>query len=384
VILYRTNAQSRPFEEKLRQQNIPYQIIGGISFYQRKEIKDLLAYLKLLVNPRDDISFLRVINYPKRGIGAKTIETIAHLARQNNESQYEVVRTAATHPELSGKLRRMQPFAELIEAFRVRAEQEPVDLLTENLVTELRLLEEILNEDPATGQTRVENIEAFIEGAAEYARQHAEAHLADYLSEISLFTDIDTYSAIDNKLTLMTLHAAKGLEFDTVYMVGLEEGLFPLQRTITEPPELEEERRLFYVGATRARQRLVLSTASVRFRFGEVQSLPSRFVREIPNELIERTDLRTARRYEFDRPTASARGAHGGSGAHAEETTGVHYAYDEEEMYRVGRIVAHPTFGRGKIMKVEGFGDSLRLEIMFTGIGVKKIMARFAKLKVVG
>ncbi len=380
VILYRTNAQSRPFEEKLRQQNIPYQIVGGISFYQRKEIKDLLAYLKLLVNPRDDVSFLRVINYPKRGIGAKTIETISQLAQQHEVTRYEIVRTAETHPELSGKLRRLQPFAELMETFRAKIEKEPVDLLTENLVTELRLLEEIQNEDPVSGQTRVENIEAFIEGAAEYARQHADANLADYLSEISLFTDIDAYSAIENKLTLMTLHAAKGLEFDTVYMVGLEEGLFPLQRTITEPQELEEERRLFYVGATRARRRLVLSTASMRFRFGEVQSVPSRFVREIPKALMTTVDLRSARRYEFDRPVVPSRKAH----AHSDETSGVHYVYDDEEMYRVGRIVTHPTFGRGKIVKAEGFGDSLRLEIMFTGIGVKKIMARFAKLKVVG
>ncbi|HVP07045.1 MAG TPA: 3'-5' exonuclease, partial [Candidatus Acidoferrum sp.] len=213
---------------------------------------------------------------------------------------------------------------------------------------------------------------------------HPEPRLAEYLAEISLFTDLDMYREVEDKLTMMTLHSAKGLEYDTVFIVGLEEGLFPLQRTIDQPMELEEERRLFYVGATRARKHLYLSSATTRFRFGEVMSVPSRFIKEVAADLINRQDFRDRNSFDY--------GDEGGRiapatispvryGSDSGERT---YHYEENETFQVGRLVAHPTFGRGRIVKAEGFGDSLRLEIMFTGIGVKKIMAKFAKLKVVG
>jgi len=379
-ILYRTNAQSRSFEEQLRRENIPYQIIGGISFYQRKEIKDIIAYLKLIANPSDDIAFERVVNYPKRGIGQKTIAQLAEAARAQGKSYYEAARTAAGTPELSGKTARLDSFVSIIEKYREQKDSRPIDLLLQDLVTEIGIIEDVLAEDPVIGQTRIDNIEAFIEGAAEFARTNGEAMLDSYLSSISLFTDQDSYNEIEDKLTLMTIHSAKGLEFATVFMVGLEEGLFPLQRAVGEPTELEEERRLFYVGATRARQRLYLSTAAMRFRFGEVMSIPSRFIKEIPDELIEHRDFRQSRRYEYGADTAPRRPMRPRESA----PTGVHYEFEEEEVLRVGRMVQHPTFGRGKILNAEGFGDSLRLEIMFAGIGVKKIMAKYAKLKIVG
>jgi DNA helicase-2/ATP-dependent DNA helicase PcrA len=377
AILYRTNAQSRPLEEQLRRRNIPYQVFGGISFYQRKEIKDLLAYLRLLVNPSDDVAFARVINYPKRGIGAKTISVVAAFARDNGLSLCQVAGKANQYHELSGKLNRIGPFMELIERYRTRVLEEPVDLVTQDLVEELKLIPELMADDPIVGQTRVENIEAFIEGVAEYSRAHAEPRLSEYLQEISLFTDQDTYNDTDDKVTLMTVHSAKGLEYDTIFMVGMEEGRFPLQRAISEPEQLEEERRLFYVGVTRARKQVCLSLATIRYQFGEVESIPSRFVREIPGELLETTDLRRQSHYERQRARPAA-------AASTSSTGGTYYEYEGEEMYREGRIVAHPTFGRGKIVKSEGFGDSLRLEIMFSGLGIKKIMAKFARLKVIG
>jgi len=377
AILYRTNAQSRPLEEQLRRRNIPYQVFGGISFYQRKEIKDLLAYLRLLVNPSDDVAFARVINYPKRGIGAKTISVITAFARDNGLSMCQVAGKANQYPELSGKLNRIGPFMELIERYRARVLEEPVDLVTQDLVEELKLIPELMTDDPIVGQTRVENIEAFIEGVAEYSRAHAEPRLSEYLQEISLFTDQDTYRDTDEKVTLMTVHSAKGLEYDTIFMVGMEEGRFPLQRAISEPEQLEEERRLFYVGVTRARKQVCLSLATIRYQFGEVESIPSRFVREIPGELLETTDLRRQSQYERQRTRPAAV-------ASTSSTGGTYYEYEGEEMYRAGRIVAHPTFGRGKIVKSEGFGDSLRLEIMFSGLGIKKIMAKYARLKVIG
>ena len=377
VVLYRTNAQSRPFEEELRRRSIAYQIVGGISFYQRKEIKDLVAYLKLIANPSDDISFERIVNYPKRGIGQKSLDQITQSARERGVSAYMAAREFSLNLELTSRADKLAPFVELIEKYRARKDTAPIDLLAQDLVAEINLISELLSEDEVLGSSRVENIEAFIEGAATFARANGEALLDNYLAEISLYTDIDAYREIEDKLTLMTIHSAKGLEYDTVFMVGLEEGLFPLQRTVTEPQELEEERRLFYVGATRARKKLYLTTAMSRFRFGEVLSVPSRFIQEIPEELLDAYDLRSYR------PAAPRASTPAGTATGA-APTGVYYEYEGDELMRPGRLVEHPTFGRGKIIKAEGFGDSLRLEVMFSGLGVKKIMAKYARLKVVG
>lgn len=387
AVLYRTNAQSRAFEEQLRRRNLPYQIVGGISFYQRKEVKDIMAYLRLIANPKDDVSFGRIINYPKRAIGNKSVEQIVQAARKLGLSNYELVSTNLDAAELGTRAKRVLPFVELIEKYRAQRDSSPIDLLTEELIEDLKLIEEHQSEDKITGQTRIENVEALIEGMAEFARSNGEATLATYLSEISLFTDLDAYADEESKVTMMTIHAAKGLEYDTVFMVGLEEGLFPLQRTIDNEMELEEERRLFYVGATRARKRLYLASAAVRHRFGEVTSIPSRFLREIPKELVDTIDLRSGIRLR--RPEPARQTSMFGSAPKAENISapeGVHYEYEHEglEGLKLGRIVQHPTFGRGKVVTIEGFGESLRLEIVFSGIGLKKIMAKYARLKLIG
>ncbi len=386
AILYRTNAQSRPFEEQLRINNIPYQIFGGISFYQRKEIKDLMAYLKLIINNKDDISFQRVVNYPKRGIGQKTIETISETARLNSISFLDVVEHIDEYPMLAARSGKLRQFGDVIIKFRFQQEGTPIDLLAGELIDEIKLFDYLKEEDEVQGQTRIENIEAFIEGMAEYARQNHHSTLADYLAEISLFTDMDSYREIEDKISMMTIHSAKGLEYDSIYLVGLEEGLFPLGNAINDPMGIEEERRLFYVGATRARKKLSISSATSRYRFGEVESMPSRFLKEISKELLERKDLRTHRHYEYSgQPNQSSLFGNKQRKPKPEPVPqGIHYDYEEEEIMRVGRIVMHPSFGRGKIIKVEGFGESLRLEILFTGIGLKKIMAKFAKLKIIG
>jgi len=385
VILYRTNAQSRAFEEQLRRNSIPYQIFGGISFYQRKEIKDLMAYLKLIANPKDDIAFQRIVNYPKRGIGDKTVSDIAKLATAEKLSFFELVQKINEHPALSHRAKKLKEFVSVIDKYRNEKDKRPVDLLVQDLVDELKIIDDLLSEDMIIGQTKVENVESFIEGAAEYARHNGDASLDNYLAEISLFTDLDTYSEIEDKITMMTIHSAKGLEYDTVFLVGLEEGLFPLGQTISEPMQLEEERRLFYVGATRARKQLVLSSAARRYRFGEVASVPSRFIAEIPKEYVEEIDFRTSRYFEYDNAGQSAQPLFSHKRhSNSSNDKGVHYVYEENEVFRSGRIVQHPTFGRGKIVKTEGLGESLILEIMFTGRGVKKIMAKYAKLKVVG
>ncbi|HPM38346.1 MAG TPA: UvrD-helicase domain-containing protein [candidate division Zixibacteria bacterium] len=387
VILYRTNAQSRAFEEQLRRRAIPYQIVGGISFYQRKEIKDLLAYLKLIVNPKDDISFGRIVNYPKRGLGDKSLADLGELTAREGKSLYETA--TLPDPDLSGlgarAVRQLRSFTALIERYREQQDAVSTDLLVGDLIRDLGLLEAIrAEEEEIVAATRIENLEAFIGGVADYTRHRPHATLAEYLAEISLFTDIDEYNESEDKLALMSVHSAKGLEFDTVFIVGLEEGLFPLARTVGEEMELEEERRLFYVGSTRARHKLYLASATARFRFGQSVSIPSRFIKEVPDHLIERTDFRTNRHYELvsagDRP-ATARDLPLGR-LPAEE--GVHYEYEEEEALRVGRLVRHPTFGRGKVLKVEGRGESLMLEIHFQGLGVKRVMAKYARLTVIG
>jgi len=381
VILYRTNAQSRPFEEALRRKNIPYQIIGGISFYQRKEIKDVMAYLKLIANIKDDISFQRIVNYPRRGIGATSINKLASFARKNGKSLYEASLVVDQCIELGSRPKKiLTDFAKLIEKFLELKNNLDIAELTQQLVDDLRLLEQLVSEDPLVGQGRVENVEEFISAAREFTGSFAEPNLDNFLAEISLYTDLDQYRDIDEKLTLMTLHSAKGLEFDSVYLVGLEEGLFPLGRAIENENELEEERRLFYVGATRARKYLQLSMATVRNRFGEMESIPSRFIKELPPSLVETLDQRSHHRREYE----TVRSVGSILGRDKTPAGGVHYEYEPEEVMRAGRIVQHKTFGRGKVLKVDGAGEAMRLEIYFTGVGLKKVLAKYANLKIVG
>lgn len=381
VILYRTNAQSRAFEDILRRHSIPYQIIGGVSFYQRKEIKDLVAYLKLLANPRDDVSFQRIINYPKRGLGDSTIELLTNLAREKRKPLYQICLDCENTAELKERPRKtIGRFVELMESFMGRKVTLDIGALTQELVDELHLIECLIEEDPLTGENRVENIEEFVAAAREFASAGPEPTLENFLAEISLYTDIDQYKEIEDKLTLMTLHAAKGLEFKAVFMVGLEEGLFPLARAIENPMELEEERRLFYVGATRAKRNLCLSMAAMRNRFGEMETIPSRFLKELPPVLVETNDLRSGRHANHEVPAPLKVNVTRKTIPDGERR----YEFEAEEILRPGRIVQHPTFGWGKIIKSEGTGEGLRLDIFFTGVGLKKIMAKFAKLKIVG
>jgi len=379
AILYRTNAQSRAFEEYLRKRNIPYQIFGSVSFYQRKEIKDIIAYLKLLANGNDDVSFQRIVNYPKRGIGETSLIRLREFAAKKNISLFKACERLDECTELGNRPKNLlSKFVELLKPFIERKDSLDIGTLTKELVDTLGLSLLLIEEDPAMGQSRVENIDEFIAAAVEFAGSSTEPTLDKFLAEISLYTDLDAYNEIEDKLSLMTLHSAKGLEFMAVFMVGLEDGLFPLGRAIEDPLELEEERRLFYVGATRAKRNLFLSMAANRGRYGEMGAIPSRFIKELPPGLVETTDNRS---YRSEKSYNSYR-----SRPKPKEPvpTGVYYEYEEEEILRPGCIVQHPTFGRGKVTGVEGAGESLRLEIFFTGVGQKKIMAKFARLKVIG
>ncbi|MCH9031619.1 MAG: UvrD-helicase domain-containing protein [candidate division Zixibacteria bacterium] len=394
VILYRTNAQSRAFEDALIRRKIPYQIVGGVSFYQRKEIKDLIAYLKLIANPLDDVSFERILNYPRRSLGDTTLRKIRARATSRNTSML----STASDPEFIADLpprsaNSLSKFAELVREISRMSDSGgkliSIDEIIEDIVKSVKMIEELKrDEGDVLAQSRIENIDELINAAREYSEKNPDSKLPGFLEEISLYTDLDSYVEDEAKLTLMTIHSAKGLEYDSVFLVGLEEKLFPLMMAYDDPSQMEEERRLFYVAVTRAKRRLTLSAARLRFRFGETESAPSRFLREVPKHLQEIVDKR---QLGWPSSTSQIRNGRGDRDVgfredtfHKKRESGITYEYEEEEIMREGRVVRHGVFGRGVVLSVEGRGEQMKIEIMFSGLGKKTLLAKYAKLKVVG
>jgi len=378
VILYRTNAQSRAFEDVLRRENTAYQIIGGVSFYQRKEIKDIVAYLKLISNLRDEASFVRIVNFPKRTLGDTSLEKLTTHARQNSLSLFDAAAAADAIDALSARAQgAFKKFADMILSFQKDARLFPIDRFIQKVIDEAGLTQALTEEDPITGETRRENLDEFVAAAQDFFHVNPDPTLDNFLADITLYTDLDSFQETEDKLTLMTLHNAKGLEFDLVFITGLEDGLFPLARSFDQPMEMEEERRLLYVGATRARKELVLTGARFRYRFGGEESVPSRFLAEIPGEYIEKIDRRSYR-YEFGPTHVQPRRSTVSS-----NPDGVYYEYEDGEGMRPGCIVVHPKFGQGRVLKVEGFGEHMRIDVDFASVGPKKLIAKYANLKVV-
>jgi DNA helicase-2/ATP-dependent DNA helicase PcrA len=265
----------------------------------------------------------------------------------------------------------------MISRFKEESETLPIDRLIQKIIDDTGLNQAMIDDDPVTGEARVENIDEFAAAATDFFHTNPDPTLDNFLAEITLYTDLDNYQETDDKLTLMTLHNAKGLEFDSVFVTGMEDGLFPLARSFDEPAELEEERRLLYVGATRSRKELTLTAARYRYRFGGTESVPSRFLKEIPPDLVEKIDRRSYR-YEFG-PTRDRTA----KPSKPTRPDGVYYEYEEGEGMRPGNIVLHPKFGQGKVIKVEGMGEEMRLDIDFASVGPKKLIAKYAKLTVI-
>jgi len=407
AVLYRTNAQSRSMEEALRRGGIPYRIVGGISFYQRKEIKDALAYLRLVVNPHDDASLMRAINTPTRGIGAKTMEQLRAYANAHNAPLWD----AARHPEeagLSGRAAKaVGGFAEMILEHTNQSRDLPADEATRNLIQASGLLQSLRDENTPEALVRLENIHELLNAVAEFVEGGEGRTLSTFLQEVSLVADIDSLEEDDNRVTLMTLHASKGLEFKVVFISGLEDGLFPLAAAAQDPKELEEERRLFYVGATRAEESLFLSFARTRYRFGEQQSsVRSRFLDEVDVEDVIMTESGRAFQSKKGRFTMDGRGdgsgrstRYGGMDPHyyrqslsgeskkpaRQHDAGRRVVYDEGILPIVPGIeVEHATFGVGKVIAMEGQGDRTTATVFFPDIGQKKLKLKFARLQVVG
>ena len=385
AVLYRTNAQSRLFEEKFLLANIPYKIVGGVNFYGRKEIKDLLAYMKTVDNSLDDLAVQRIINVPKRGIGAATIGKVEAYAAEQDIHFYDALLEADYIPGLGRAAAKIRPFTLFIQSLRSQLEYLSVKELLEKIIEDTGYVKELEAEDTEEARARIENIDEFISKAADYEASAAEPSLSGFLQEVALVADIDSVDDSSDYVLLMTLHSAKGLEFNEVYMAGMEDGLFPSYMTITgdDPSELEEERRLCYVGITRARKKLTLTAARQRMIRGETQySKTSRFVREIPRELIDLGRDGTTE-HTFKKPELF-----GGAEVPRKKYTAETFKPRQFTVtkansldYGVGDTVRHVKFGVGVVQSIAEGGRDYEVTVDFDRFGVKRMFASFAKLK---
>jgi DNA helicase II / ATP-dependent DNA helicase PcrA len=406
AILYRTNRQSRAFEEVLRKLNLPYKIYGGISFYQRKEIKDLLAYFRLTANPRDEEALKRVINYPKRGIGKTSIENLIIASTKYGVSMFDIIQDFNAYPvALNGPTKtKMQEFATMIESFHAQLNKMQAYDLAYHIAKSSGVLKDLYNEKDKGPEEveRYQNIEELLNGIKAFTAQQDVDELktlSEFMIDVALLTDADSDKEEDkNKITLMTIHSSKGLEFPHVYLVGVEENLFPSQMSLNTRSELEEERRLFYVAVTRAEKTCTISYAASRFVFGSLTSSePSRFISEINKEYVSfENPYNTGRslgRSLSGNTTSTENGFSGGLNKRYEQprnlrsiseaTSGGNNLNKGNEQLKVGYNVLHERFGKGKIIKIEGDGAEKKAVIFFPQEGSKTLLLKFAKLEVV-
>lgn len=420
AVLYRTNAQSRVLEEELRKQQIPYRIFGGLSFYQRKEIKDVIAYFRLIVNPNDEEAFKRIINYPARGIGQTTVGKIMACAHDNDTSVWNVINESDRYQlGLSkGTMNKIGAFREMIDHFSHLADKLPVNEIGPMIIKQSGMLNDIYQDASPENLSRQENVEEMVNGMHDFCdirKEEGDGNvlLRDYLYEVSLLSDVDgERDNDDNKVSLMTIHSAKGLEFASVFVVGLEEGLFPSQMISGNLREMEEERRLFYVAITRAKETCWLIYAKCRFRYGKMEfSAPSRFIADIDSVYLDRKQtLFSSRRVsdEIELPwkrRASIRpGYNGGSGYEPKPSSSVSgtlpsspYATrpahgdavsassvpDMACPLAVGSHIEHNRFGHGEVIDITGVGDATKATVRFDNLGEKQLLLKFAKYTII-
>lgn len=380
AVLYRTNAQSRAMEEALVRRGIAYTIVGGTRFYDRQEIKDVLAYLKVLQNPRDDVSVERIINVPKRGIGTTTVSRVKDAARLQGVSLFEMIMAADGIESLNaGTRKKLNAFSVLMLELMNTATTESVTDLLEAVLAHTELITSLLNDKDPRAQSRVENIGELVSVAKTYEDEEAEPTLQGFLEQVALVNDVDTFEESREKVTLMTLHSAKGLEFPIVFLIGMDEGLFPHARTLFAPDELEEERRLCYVGITRAEKILYLTHASSRTVFGSTNPyLVSRFVGEIPEDLVEKKENKNRIRWgQADRAKRTGQRVVSNASVGVTAPKGkVNARYD----WRVGDRARHTKWGLGTVVEVRGEGERMQLKLEFPGRQVRLVMVKFAPL----
>ncbi len=405
AVLYRTNAQSRSLEEALRRGGIPYRVVGGVSFYQRKEIKDALAYLRLLVNPSDAASLRRVLNYPTRGIGGKTQEALFDYAGREMLSPWQAIERVEQIGLPTRAQAAVEAFRFLIASHAARAAGHPADEVARALIQETGLFQDLRKENTPEGLMRWENVQELLNAIAEFTVAAGEqGTLSAFLQEVALLTDADTEDTDTNRVTLMTLHASKGLEYPVVFIAGLEEGLFPLSMASQDRKDLEEERRLFYVGTTRAQERLYLLHARSRYRYGEqLACVRSRFLDEVDADVV-RTEAGGTYRTREDRfrtpagetfsydavdPHYYRKNLRGGPSGRSRRSAAApgerRVVYDEDYSEVVpGVRVEHPIFGEGKVLALEGRGEQAKAVVFFKEAGQKKLVLKYAKLQRIG
>ena len=389
AILYRTNAQSRVFEEILRRRKIPYVLVGGMSFYERAEIKDCCAYLRLLVNQKDNVSFERVYNLPSRGLGEKASEALAELAKAHNGALLETLLTA----DLGALPPRYQKgFSEVRDIFALLVDldkqQEPPSRIFDEVLKLSGYMDMLTDEDTEESAGRIENINELTNALAIWTEEHPAGRLSDFLEEVTLASDVDTYNQKDDCVTLMTLHSAKGLEFKHVFLVGLEDGILPSRQNFDDERKIEEERRLLYVGITRAMEKLECSHVDYRWRFGDlIPGTPSRFLQTIPENLYTFRDRSSyftppPQGAEKVRRTVERVRRAPAPAEPAKRAAPVFEDFSQETVeFRMGQFVVHKVYGRGRIVQISGFGDDMKLSVLFNDGTRKKLMAKFANFE---
>ncbi|CDA16337.1 aTP-dependent DNA helicase PcrA [Clostridium sp. CAG:571] len=417
AVLYRMNSQSRAIEDILRREDIPYKIIGGLKFYERKEIKDIIAYLRLIFNPSDNMSLKRIINEPKRGIGKTSLDNIAKISEETGNSMYDIIKNAEKYG-LNRVYLNSREFIEAIEELRSKKDNMLISDLIKETLKKTGYTKALELENTVEAETRIQNLDEFLTVAIEFEEESADNTLAEFLEGITLSSDVDNLEDEEESVTLMTLHSAKGLEFPVVFLVGMEEGIFPGYKSIGEPKELEEERRLFYVGITRAKQYLYLTCAKRRTIFGSTSyNSISRFVKEIPSELLdgyeeivnsknEETFNDSSYKWEYGKASGSkvktykidnnaseiknvASNTNNNTSNFAFRTAESFLKSFESKKnvniqeYEAGQRVYHKKFGEGTINKVEQEGDDLKVDICFDKVGNKRLMAKFAGLQII-
>ena len=380
AVLYRMNAQSNMIERALVKSGIPYRIVGGLRFFERKEVKDVLAYLAVLQNPSDSVRLQRIINEPKRGIGAATLATAQQLAAELGVPVFDIIAEADSYAALQKKSKPLLEFASTMRQLMQTADEEPLEVLFDQVLERTGYLQ-ALQAQGFEGQTRIENIEELRSNIVKYEQEEPDGDLAGFLEEVALYTDMDRTDLNDDCVILMTLHSAKGLEFPNVFIAGFEEGIFPGMMSISSPDEIEEERRLAYVGITRAKQQLTITTAAQRLLFGQtLRNRASRFVGEIPKELCDFEDATLIRAHvapAFAVPPGRRAGG-AAPGAHAVQRP---VAAAAPADLKIGDHVTHKVFGQGVIYNVTPMGGDLMVEVAFDRVGTKKLMANFARLQ---
>jgi len=377
AVLYRMNSQSRLFEEALMRAGVPYEVWGGVGFYERREVKDLLAYLRLIANPRDPMALRRVVNVPPRGIGDRTVQELDRVARERGTSTWEAL--AIVEGEALLPARATQPlrrFREMLEALRAEAPSLGLKDLLTRILEVTGYAAALAQEESHESQDRLENLAELLSAAADYQAREDSPSLAGFLDRVSLLSDVDK-ARDDAPVILMTLHSAKGLEFDAIFLVGLEEGLIPHSRSLARGDALEEERRLCYVGMTRARERLHLTWAQSRSVFGQRRlSEPSRFLLEIPRDQMEETaDGRV--------PVIAASAPRRRFGGDRSFIPAPAPSPEALKELRPGVRVRHPLFGVGTVLRSEASGEETKVTVSFPGVGAKRLVARYAGLELV-